>query len=185
MKRPLTISLTTILLSTALMNIAGHLSIAASPQTEEPIASIRQHYTEINRAAARYRKVKKDLAGFSAEGGQLVAYLAGPNIMKMAAIFYGETGRTSEDYYYWENKLIFVLRTTYHYSKPLSGKVVKTEMNRFYFNDDKLIRWIDENGKQVASDTGEYQDRQKEYLDNSKEFTDGVRSKKPTIESKQ
>lgn len=131
MKRILTIALATILFS--LMNIAGPLFIAASPQPEDPIASIRQHYTEINRGASRYKKVKKELAGFSAEGGQLVAYLSGPNIMKMAAIFYGETGRASEDYYYWENKLIFVLRTTYRYSKPLSGKVVKTEMNRFYF----------------------------------------------------
>lgn len=185
MKRILTIAVTTILVFMALMNMAGPLSIAAGPQPEDPIASIRQHYTEINRGAARYMKVKKELSGFSAEGGQLVAYLAGPNIMKMAAIFYGETGRTSEDYYYWENKLIFVLRTTYRYSKPLSGKVVKTEMNRFYFRDDKLIRWIEENGKQVASDTGEYRDQQKDYLDNSKQFTDGARSKYSTIESNQ
>jgi hypothetical protein len=172
-----------ILISIVLPNIAGPVLLAA--QAEDPIASIRQHYTQINGKAARYRKVKKELSGFSAEGGTLLAYLDGPNIMKIAATFFGETGRTSEDYYYWDGKLIFVLRRESRYSKPLSGKVVATTENRFYFKDDKLIRWIDENGKQPSSDTSEYADKQKEYLDGSKQFTEGARAKKPTIESNQ
>lgn len=156
-----------------------------SGQAEDPIASIRQHYAQINGRAARYRKVKKELSGFSAEGGTLLAYFDGANIMKIAATFYGETGKTSEEYYYWDGKLIFVLRKESRYSKPLSGRVVATKENRFYFKDDKLIRWIDENGKQAASDTSEYADKQKEYLDSSKQFTEGARSKKATIESNQ
>jgi hypothetical protein len=103
--------------------------------------------------------------------------------MKMAATFLGESGKASEEYYYWDGKLIFVLRTDYLYAKPLSGKVLKTTENRFYFSDDNLIRWIDEHGKQVAADTNEYQEKQKEYLESSKQFSDGARSQKPTIES--
>jgi hypothetical protein len=185
MKRILTIAVATILVSAVLTNIAGSLSFAASAQVEESIASIRQHYAQINRDAAKYKKVKKELSGFSAEGGQLVAYFDGPSIMKIAATFYGESGKASEEYYYWDNQLIFVLRTDYRYSKPLSGKVVRTTVDRFYFSNDKLIRWIDENGKQAASDTSEYSDKQKEYLNTSKQFTEGARSKSPTIESNQ
>ena len=155
----------------------------ASAQTEDPIASIRQHYSQINRNAARYRKVKKDLSGFSEEGGTLVAYFDGPNIMKIAANFYGEGGKSYEEYYYWISKLIFVLRKESTYSRPLSGKIVKTTENRFYFKDDHLIRWIDENAKQVASDTGEYAEKQKDYLDSSKQLTEGARVKKPAIEA--
>ena len=182
MKRILTIAVGTMLVSAVLTHI-GSLSLAASPQVEDPIASIRRHYAEINRSAAKYRKVKKDLSGFSTEGGELVAYFDGPSIMKIAATFYGEIGKASEEYYFWDNKLIFVLRTDSRYNKPLSGKVVRTTGDRFYFSNDKLIRWIDENGQQVASDTSEYQDKQKEYLDTSKQFTEGARSKNPTIES--
>lgn len=115
----------------------------------------------------------------------MVAYFDVPSIMKIAATFYGEIGKASEEYYYWENKLIFVLRTDYRYNKPLSGKVVRTTVDRFYFSNDKLIRWIDENGSQVASDTSAFEIGQKEYLDTSKQFTEGVRSKKSTIESDQ
>ena len=185
MKRILTIAVATILVSANLTNIAGPLSVAASPQVQDPIASIRRHYAEINRSTAKYKKVKKELSGFSTEGGQMVAYSDGPSIMKIAATFYGESGKASEAYYYRDNKLIFVLRTDYRYNKPFSGKVARTTMNRYYFSDDKLIRWIDENGKLVSSDTSEYSDKQREYLDNSKQFTEGARSKKPTIESNQ
>ncbi len=185
MKRILTIAVATIMVSAVLTNIAGPLSVAASPQSEDSIVSIRQHYTQINRSASRYKKVKKDLSGFSTEGGQMVAYFDGPSIMKIAATFYGESGKASEEYYYWDGKVIFVFRTDFRYNKPLSGKVVKTTESRFYFNDDKLIRWIDESGKQIASDTSEYAEKQKEYLENSKQFTKGARSTKSTIESNQ
>ena len=185
MKRILTVAIAAILVSTCLANILGPLSIAASPQAEDPTASIRRHYAEINRSVAKYKKVKKELWGFSAEGGLMVAYFYGRGIFKIAATFYGETGRASEEYYYWDDKLIFVLRTDHTYSKPLSGKIVRTRTSRFYFSDDKLIRWIDEDGKQVASDKSEYAEKQKDYLDSSKQFTEGARSKNPTIESNQ
>jgi hypothetical protein len=182
MKRVATIAVATILVSAVLTIIVAPL--AASTQ-DDPIASIRRHYATINRNAARYKKVKKELTGFSAEGGQLVAYFDGPNIMKIAATFYGESGKASEEYYYWDGELIFVLRTDYRYSKPLSGRVVHTSIDRFYFSNDKLIRWIDENAKQVAADTSEYAEKQKDYVDSSKQFVEGARSKNPTIESNQ
>ncbi len=112
----------------------------------------------------------------------LVAYFDGPNIMKISATFYGESGKAAEEYYYWDGKLIFILRTDYAYSKPLSGKVVRTELSRFYFSNHKLIRWLDENQKQVAPKASACADKQKEYLDNSRLFTEGARSKKTTIE---
>jgi hypothetical protein len=154
-------------------------------QATDPIAPIRQHYAQINSNVRLYRRVKKELSGFSAEGGELVAYFHGPSIMKMVATYFGEGGKATEEYYYWDGKLIFVLRTDYRYNRPLTGKVVKTDVSRFYFNADKLIRWIDETGKQQASGTTEYDEKQKEYLESSKQFSDGARSKNPTIESDQ
>ena len=172
------------LLTTIIVALSVLATIApAGSQTEDPIASIRQHYSQINRNAAKYRKVKKDLSGFSEEGGTLVAYFDGPNIMKIAANFYGEGGKSYEEYYYWNGKLIFVLRKESRYDRPLSGKVVAIKENRLYFKDDHLIRWIDENAKQVASDTGEYAEKQKDYLDSSKQLTEGAHSKKPAIEA--
>lgn len=185
MKRILTIIIVAFSLCPTFANGIMPICTVTRAQAEDPIQSVRRQYAQINRSASKYKKVKKDLSGFSTEGGVLVAYFDGSAIMKIVATFYGETGKASEDYYYRDNKLIFVLRTDYRYNKPLSGKVIRTTVNRFYFGNDKLIRWIDENGRQVASDTSEFQVGQKEYLASSTQFTEGARSRKSTIESNQ
>ena len=162
-------------------------TVFANPgaQRDDPIQSIRQHYAQINGSVPRYKRVRKELSGFSAEGGELLAYFHGPSIMKMVATFLGEGGKATEEYYLWDGKLIFVLRTDFRYNKPLSGKVVRKRESRFYFSNDSLIKWIDEGAKEVATDTTAYLEKQKEYLESAKEFTEGARAKSPTIESKQ
>ena len=172
-------------ISVVALSIIGSATGSAGliPQTTDPIESIRQHYTNINQNAARYRRVKKTLSGYSAEGGELVAYSHGPTVMKMVATFFGETGRAVEEYYFWNGQLIFVFQTDNRYDKPF-GKVVRKTENRFYFKDDKLIRWIGENGKEVASDSAEYTTKQADYLKMSKQFVDGAKSKTNTIESR-
>jgi len=157
----------------------GH--VATAPQAD-PIETIRQHYASINKSVPLYRRVKKNLSGFSGEGGELVAYFHGPSVMKMVATFFGETGKAIEEYYFWNGQLIFVFSTDHRYDKPLSGKVVKKTESRLYFKDDKLIRWLDENGKEVGADSDGYTEKQNEYLKTAKQLSDGARSAKPTIE---
>jgi len=150
-------------------------------QSNDPIETIRQHYAAINKNVTLYRRVKKDLSGYSEEGGELIAYFHGPTIMKIAATFFGETGKSTEDYYYWDGKLIFLFRREARYDKPLSGKIVATRENRLYFKDDKMIRWIDENGKEVAAGSTEFAEKEKEYLQSSKEFRERARGSSPTV----
>ena len=153
-------------------------------QTDQAaIASIRQQYMAINKRLRRYKKVKKQLSGFSLEGGDLVAYFDGPAVVKLVANHYGESGSAFEEYYYVGGKLIFVFRRDQQYDRPLSGKVVRTEESRFYFESGHLIRWLDEKGKQVALGTDEAQQKQKDYLEISSKFLAGARSKNATIEA--
>jgi hypothetical protein len=156
----------------------------AVSQTVDPIQAIKQQYATINKSAASYTTVKKELSGYSAEGGTLIAYFDGPKIMKMVVNHYGEGGRAIEEYYYSDNRLIFVFRKDSGYDTPMSGKVVYTGENRFYFNKNRLIRWINEDARQVAPGSREYLAKEKEYLQLSREFTDGARSRKSTIETR-
>ena len=162
--------------------LASHEAKAQGAQGPDPIPAIRQQYAAINRNAARYKKVKKELLGFSAEGGELVAYLSGPSIVKISATFYGEMGRATDEFYYSNDKLIFIFRRHSHYRAPLTGKVVRITENRYYFKDDKLIRWIGEDGKQVSTTAPEFAQGEARLLASSKQFIDGARSKEPTIE---
>ena len=165
------------------MALFGGLACSeTNAQAQDPIQSIRQQYAAINRNAAKHKKVKKELLGFSAEGGELIAYFSGPSIVKIRATFYGEMGRATDEFYYANDKLIFVYRKHLHYSGQLTGKVVRTTENRYYFKDDKLIRWIGEDGQQVLTTAPEFSQGEARVLASSKQFTEGARSKNPTIE---
>ena len=67
---------------------------AAAAQSSDPIDSIRQHYAKINQNVKLYRRVKRNLSGFSAEGGELIAYFHGPTVMKMTATFFANVRAT-------------------------------------------------------------------------------------------
>jgi hypothetical protein len=166
--------------------ISGFTAMTAASATRtpqaDPIETIRQHYAGINKSIPLYRRVKKNLSGFSGEGGELIAYFHGPSVMKMVATFFGETGKAVEEYYFWNGQLIFVFNTEQRYDKPLSGKVVRKTEGRFYFKDDKLIKWVGGDGKEVASDSSEYAGKQTDYLKIAKQLAEGANSKSPTIE---
>ena len=155
---------------------------AVSPQAADPIPAIRQQYATINKRAPRLRKVKKELSGFSAEGGELVAYFDGKAIVKMVATYYGEMGRTVEEFYYRDQKLIFAFRKVLNYNRPLSGKVVSTSEERFYFNNDQLIRWLDPDNKPVEASNPDYAAKQAEYLEYSGKFQTFARSRARSLE---
>lgn len=152
-------------------------------QANDSLSFIRGKYESINKSLARYRAVKKELSGFSIEGGELTAYLDGTDIVKIAVTNQGETYRSFEEFYYSDEKLIFVFVKEERYNEPYSGKVAKTTESRLYFSDSKLIRWIEGKAKQVAKSDSRYLEQQTRYLNNSKLFTEGARAQAPSIEN--
>ena len=173
-----------VLLTTVLLFLSGAIPGSAAPgSTEAAVRAIRQRYAEINAHAAKDRKVKKELAGFSAEGGTLVAYFDGEALAKIELTFYGESGEATEEYYYQDDKLVFVFWADSNYDHLRSGKIAHTDESRFYFRDDTLIAWIDAQAKPVEPGAGNYQDKQKECLQNSSEFSRAARSAQSTVEA--
>ena len=164
------------------------LAIPASAPAQDhdeqrSVAVIRERYATIDRGLSKYKTVKKELAGFSTEGGELTAYFEGPQIRKIVARFQGESGRALEEYYYWEDELQFVYRKEDSYKEPMSGKVARSVETRFYFEDGKLIRWLNSKGKPMRRGTAQFAEEQKKYLGFSRLFVAGARSNKATIEA--
>ena len=157
--------------------VAGRAS-GNNPQEKESISSIRERYAAVNKNLPKYRVVKKELSGFSAEGGELVAYVDGASVVKMAATHLGETGRSFEEFYYRGGGLVFVFYRRETYDAPMSGKVSKTAEERFYFAGGRLIRW-----REVAPGRGEYPEAQARHLDSSRRFDEGALSPNSIIEA--
>ncbi len=161
------------ILVAAILAVFGWTRGNAAPddsQVEAAVRDTRAHYQEINAHAAKYRQVKKELSGFSMEGGALVAFFDGDALVKTVATFYGESGEATEEYYYWEGKLIFVFRTDSDYDGLRSGKIVRTAEDRFYFRDGALIRWVDPHAEPVPPGSDAFRQKQKELLQNAATF---------------
>jgi hypothetical protein len=182
MKKALIVFVVTLFALSAPASVAGQAP-ANDPQEKASISSIRERYAAVNKNLAKYRVVKKELSGFSAEGGELVAYFDGASVVKVAATHLGETGRSSEEFYYRGGELVFIFHRRETYDAPLSGRVSKTAEERFYFAGGRLIRWLDSRGRSVAPGRDEYREAQARYLDGSRRFVDGALSPNSTIEA--
>jgi hypothetical protein len=141
---------------------------------EESIRTIRNRYAEVNRNLESCQQIKRDLFGYSTERGELTTYLLNSSLRKMVARFYGESGQTTEEYYFWDNRLFFVFRIDSRYDNPLSGRVIEKAEQRFYFSDGELIRWL-AGMKEIPTASSEAEQRGRELLDQATEFSNLVK----------
>ena len=136
--------------------------LLAESTVDEQVTTIRSRYDAVDKDLSRCQQVKRDLPDESAEGGELTAYFSDQSLRKLVAKCYGEIGRSREEYYFWDDRLFFVLRVEWRYDWPF-GKVVSKKEERFYFADGALIRWLDPRKKE-APPGPEMQQRGRDWL---------------------
>ena len=125
-----------------------------------------------------YLNINKELTENSAEGGEIKAYYDDTVLRKVIAAYYGETGKKVIDYYFWDNAIFFMFVQEYKYNSPVyvtedmpeagleaydESKTKITE-NRYYFTQNRLIRWLDNNKKKVDINSPLFIEKQKELL---------------------
>jgi len=135
----------------------------AADSTELIIRKIRKEFSRINSDSAKYRVVSQNTFEESSEGGEIVRYFDGKQLIKMVGTFYGAIGNTVIEYYFRDGKLFFCYQQDRMYDKYMSGKVIKIEKSRFYLDNLKLIRWLKSNGK--IADKALYPAKQQELLE--------------------
>jgi hypothetical protein len=127
---------------------------SSSNDTSSVIINIRNEFKKINSDTERLRLVTRDLEGISSEGGYLELFYDKTNLREAVLIAYGETGMSTSEYYFKNSQLIFIYIKDEYYDESIYDnnkrpKIKKEEENRFYFFNDKLIRWLDKNDKIV------------------------------------
>jgi hypothetical protein len=147
--------------------------VLADSTVDEQVKTIRSRYDAVEKDLSRCKQVKRDLPDESTEGGELTAYFSDQSLRKLAAKFYGETGQSREEYYFWDDRLFFVMRVQSRYDK-MFGKVVSKKEERFYFAGDALIRWLDTLKKEAPAGA-EFQERGRDYLARAKKYSAMVR----------
>ena len=137
----------------------------SAQSTDSLVRQIRTKYTAIRENLKCYDTTSTALSGESTEGGESIAQYDGKNIKYIEVTYYGETGKTKTEYYFDNGQLFFVFETVYTYNRPIywnaktakenndtvtynSSKTIVNE-DRCYFHQEKLIRWLDNDKKEV------------------------------------
>lgn len=133
------------------------------------IDSVEIWIKEINDDTAKLKVVQKDIFGQSTEGGFLRSYYDGNTLRKAIFTLFGETGQSTSEYYFLNGEIIFLHQKELRYKSPIyMGKteIESQKKNKYYFKNQKLIRWISNDGKIV--DAILYPEKEKEILDDVK-----------------
>jgi len=140
--------------------------------TTKIIESIRKQYKIINAGQTKYRLLEKDLTGESTEGGYIAAFNDQQSLRKLIVTYYGETGKVIKEYYFNHNDLFFAFVKEYHYVKPIDqpgSKVASVKEDRYYFFNNKMIRWLQSNVLQKPN-TAAYKDEATNLSSESKKM---------------
>ena len=132
---------------------------------ETDILEINRLCEKINTDTSKFTVSQKDIFGLSSEGGYLRTYHEGKNLRKAILTLFGENGQSTEEYYLSDNKLIYLYESGISYTEPFylkESKVKSMQTDKYFFKDDKLIRWTDNEGK-IVNQTS-YLEKQIEIL---------------------
>ncbi|MFZ4546381.1 MAG: hypothetical protein ACOYN4_03045 [Bacteroidales bacterium] len=127
--------------------------------TVQVIKKIQQNYSLINSNLGKYSIVQKTIEDRSTEGGEIRMYFEKQALKKVVAIYYGEMGKVSTDFYFNADSLYFVYQAVFNYNNPIyteGSKVESIEENRCYFYRLSMIKWIGKDKKTVKTGSGKF-----------------------------
>jgi len=114
-------------------------------------ASMINHYVNsIDRLSKNCTFEKYDLAGSSAEGGELLVYSNQNGRFKLEAEYYGETGKKVYCLYLKKKELVAAIENTTFYKVPIGIKKMQIDSvvtQSYVFKDGNVISSVDAYGK--------------------------------------
>jgi hypothetical protein len=140
-------------------------------QTEEELVTkIREQFKNTNANLNGYELLQKDIYTESTEGGLIKLYVSEGETVMMHCEFYGEGGNLMEEFYFWNGQLYFVYTVQELYDRPIymeGSQVSEKNENRYYFDNGKMIRWLDEKKQKVNITSEAFIKAEKEMLNES------------------
>lgn len=133
--------------------------------TASKLQDIRTKYSTIRENLTSYEETVVEIMNESLEGGHATAYTDHSEIKLIEVAYYGEMWKQITAYYYDQDKIFFVFDQHFRYNHPFyltkekaeemglktyhDPKKTTVEETRFYFFNEKLFRYLDEDKKEV------------------------------------
>lgn len=133
------------------------LGISSCKKQQEDILKSIKEQTEKTDAHLKDYSLRQVDDIVSPENGAITGYYRDEEVRKVLTQHFGEKSRSFKSYYFNDGNLIYVESRDYIYNKPntYTEEVAKSmgdsiwyddaktrlEINRYYFNDNNLIKW--------------------------------------------
>ena len=171
----------------AIFALSIALCLGAPAARANDVARTRARYAAVDKAVTKLKPIVRELDGYSGERGELRAYFQNGVPRKMVARHYFNTFRRTDELYFWQGRLFFVLSTREGYDMSTEAavnlrKIVSRSKMRFYFQNGELWRWNDGEGRTIERGS-EFNAHEKEKLSFAREMLAGARGKANVIEA--
>jgi len=144
-------------------------------QPADIIAEVNSNCKKINSSLADYKLRTVDDITHPA-GGTINGYYRDEEVKKVIAEHFSDTCRTFTEAYFDDGMLIFIEEQNFVYNLPITcteevarakgdsvwydDKLTKLEISRYYFDDNKLIKWVLPGGREVSNKTSDFINRE-------------------------
>jgi len=153
---------------------------------ESMILRIREIYADTNSNIGKYTKIEEDIVGESAEWGVAVYYKDWDIYKKIVTTYFWEMGKSIYELYFdLDGWLVFVFEQNYDYNRPIYqdaemalefwdeafdfDKSIISE-NRYYYFENTLIKWIDNDKKEIDVRSDKFLEKQWYFVKYSQEL---------------
>ena len=140
---------------------------------EDVVADASKKYAAINEKLKDYTYKRVD--DITAPGaGTITGYYREEEVKKVYGEHYTDTARTFTEYYFDDGMLIYIMKQDFKYNRPASyteekakaqndsvwydDKKTRMEVTRFYFDKNKLVKWIAPGNHDVSRTEGDFLD---------------------------
>ena len=130
------------------------------------VADIRMKYSETRTNILHYDTKMIEIRDESTEGGQAVGSYDNSELKLIEVLWLGETGKRLIEYYFHDGQLIFAVKQDFDYNRPIywleengdnevfDPKKTTVKEDRYYFNNEKLFLWLDNDKQEQDLTTG-------------------------------
>lgn len=159
----------------------------SSHADDSAVFAIRKEYQRIQQALPAFKTETVELEDYALEGADAKAYRDKTgNIRLIKAGLFHESGKEYKNFYYHNGVLIFALYITHRYNQHtgITPEIAKKEgieeafdpkktlitEDRYYFSNNRMVRWIDENKKEVNLNSKEFKDNEQDVIETSNDM---------------
>ena len=151
------------------------ITLAFSSCSEDDTTGTEKRCREIHQNLGAYKQKTLDYSGVTDQGGSISGYFDGGKLIMASVITLGETERGTDEYFFDGENLICVQKQRFIYNRPTymteeralkdgdstwyDDKKTIMKQSYFYFYEDRMVKWIDENKRSIPETDRKYEFR--------------------------